>query len=139
MSFCKVSEIVPKNLLAVIPERYKGMKYKKLTVGDIVTITDITVVSYKARKDGDYIQRKDGSYILNQTCYFGLSDGYYTSIRNNTVLGQVASLTGWYENGEKDDYFALENPEKVKIIEVTESMGKGDKAKNVPVKAFESI
>ena len=92
MSFCKVTEVVPKNLLAVIPEKYKGMKYKKLNVGDVVTITDITVVSYKAKKDGEYIQRKDGTYILNQTCYFGLTDGYYTSIRNNTILGQVASL-----------------------------------------------
>lgn len=139
MAFCKVSEVIPKNLLAVIPERYKGMKYKKMNVGDIVTITDITVVSYKAKKDGEYIQRKDGTYVLNQTCYFGLDGGYYTSIRNNSVLGQVASLVGWFEDGENEQYYPLDNPEKVKIIEVTESMGKGDKAKNVPVKAFESI
>lgn len=140
MSFCKPSEIVPKNLMMVIPDRYKGMSYVKSNIGDVFEISDITIVSYKAKSEGEYIQRKDGTFILNQTVYFGFKDGkHYSSLKNDAILGQVAQLTGWFEDGEKEDYYPLEKPEKVKIVETTVRMGKGDKAKNVPVKAFESI
>lgn len=140
MSFCKPSEIVPKNLMMVIPERYKGMSYVRSNIGDVFEITDITIVSYKAKRNGEYIKRMDGTYVLNQTVYFGFKDGkHYSSLKNDAILGQVAQLTGWYETVEKEDYYPLDKPEKVKIVETTVRMGKGENAKNVPAKAFESI
>lgn len=141
MSFPKFDSVVPKAILAVTPDRYKAKPYHNLSVGDVITITDITIVSYKAKNKstGEYIVRKDGSNVLNQKIYFGLDDGSYTSIRNDVVLGQVSSLTGWIEHGETEDYFTLENPERVKIVETFTSMGKGDKLKNVPIKVLASI
>ena len=141
MSFPKYDEIVPKALLSVTPDRYKNKSYHRLNVGEIITITDITIVSYKAKNKttGDYIVRKDGSNVLNQTIYFGLDNGSYTSIRNDVVLGQVATLTGWFEDGEKEDYYKLDNPETVKIIETTTSIGKGENSKNIPIKVLSSV
>ena len=135
MSFCDVSEVVPKSLMAVIPDRYKGMKYQKVKVGDHVTIHDITIVVYNARKDGDFIVRKDGSYVLNETVYFGLGNGYYTSLRNDKVLGQVAQLVNWFETETGEFYYPLDNPENVEIIEINVKYGQ----KEIPVKAFKSI
>ena len=141
MSFPKYDEIVPKALLSVTPDRYKTKPYHRLTIGEIITITDITIVSYKAKNKttGDYIVRKDGSNVLNQTIYFGLDNGSYTSIRNDTVLGQVASITGWTEDGEKENYYSLENPETVKIVEITTTIGKGDNSKTIPIKVLSSV
>ena len=141
MSFPKFDEIVPKALLSVTPDRYKNKPYHRLSVGEIVTITDITIVSYKAKNKttGDYIVRKDGTHVLNQTIYFGLDNGSYTSIRNDVVLGQVASLTGWFEDGEKEDYYKLDNPESVKIVEITTTIGKGENSKNIPIKVLSSV
>lgn len=135
MVFCDVSEVIPKSLMAVIPERYKKMRYHKAVVGDKISIIDITIVSYQAKVDGDPLVRRDGTPVLNQTCYFGLSDGTYTSIRNDKILGQVAMLTGWIEDGIKEDYYKLDNPENVEIIEVVGKMGN----KEVPFKVFKSI
>lgn len=135
MPFCDVSEVIPKSLMAVIPDRYKSMRYYKVAVGDRVTIKDITIVSYQAKKDGEPLVRKDGSPVLNQTIYFGLADGRYTSLRNDKVLGQVANLTGWTEDGIKEDYYLLENPENVEIFEVPIKMG----AKEVPAKVLRSV
>lgn len=141
MSFPKFDEIVPKALLSVTPDRYKTKPYHRLAVGEIITITDITIVSYKAKNKttGDYIVRKDGSNVLNQTIYFGLDNGSYTSIRNDVVLGQVASLTGWVEDGEKENYYSLEHPETVKIIETTTPIGKGENTKTIPIKVLSSV
>lgn len=141
MSFPKFDEIVPKALLSVTPDRYKNKPYHRLSVGEIVTITDITIVSYKAKNKttGDYIVRKDGSNVLNQTIYFGLDNGSYTSIRNDVVLGQVTAITGWSEDGEKENYYSLENPETVKIVEITTTIGKGDNAKTIPIKVLSSV
>lgn len=141
MSFPKYDEIVPKALLSVTPDRYKTKPYHRLSVGEIITIDDITIVSYKAKNKttGDYIVRKDGSYVLNQTIYFGLDNGMYTSIRNDTVLGQVASLTGWVEDGEKENFYKLDNPETVKIIEINAPIGKGDNSKIIPIKVLSSV
>lgn len=135
MPFCDVSEVIPKSLMAVIPDRYKQMRYHKSMVGDRFAIVDITIVSYQAKKDGEPLVRKDGTPILNQTVYFGLSDGTYTSIRNDKILGQVAMLTGWIEDGIKEDYYKLDIPENVEIIEVLGKMG----SKEVPFKVFKSI
>lgn len=135
MSFCEVSEIIPKNLMAVIPERYKGKKYVKLKVGDRITIHDITIVTYNAKKDGDFIVRKDGSNVLNESIYFDLGNGYYTSLRNDKILGQVANLTGWIEKEVGESYYPLDNPETVEIIEVNAKYGD----KEIPVKVFKSV
>lgn len=135
MAFCDVSEVIPKSLMAVIPDRYKGMKYRKLQTGDIVTIYDITIVTYNAKRDGEYIVRKDGSNVLNETVYFALGDGYYSSLRNDKVLGQVAQLVGWTETDVGEQYFPLDNPEKVEIIEIKAKYGD----REIPVRAFKSI
>lgn len=141
MSFPKYDEIVPKALLSVTPDRYKNKPYHRLNVGEIITITDITIVSYKAKNKttGDYIVRKDGSNVLNQTIYFGLDNGSYTSIRNDIVLGQVATITGWFEDGEKENYYSLEKPETVKIVEITTNIGKGENTKTIPIKVLSSV
>ena len=141
MSFPRYDEIVPIAILSVTPERYKNKPYHRLNVDDVITITDITIVSYKAKNktSGDYIVRKDGTNVLNQTIYFGLSDGSYTSIRNDVVLSQVAKLTEWKPSGEKEQYFSLENPETVKIIEITTKIGKGENAKTIPIKVLSSV
>lgn len=137
MTFCNVEEVVPKALMAVIPEKFRGMKYHKAMVGEQLTIVSITVVSYQAKnkETGEFIERKDGTPVYNQNCYFELSDGTYTTIRNDKVLGQVAMLTGWYEDGESEQTFDLKRPEKVEIIEIKTKMGK----KEYPVRAFKSI
>ncbi len=135
MTFCDVNEIVPKSLMAVIPDRYKGKKYVKLKVGDRITIHDITVVTYNAKKDGDFIVRKDGSNVLNESIYFDIGDGYYTSLRNDKVLGQVAQLTGWTETEIGEKYYSLDIPENVEIIEIVAKYG----TKEIPVKAFKSV
>ena len=135
MPFCDVSEVIPKSLMAVIPERYKKLRYCRVSAGDRITIVDITIVSYQAKKDGELLSRKDGSPVLNQTIYFGLDDGRYTSIRNDKLLGQVANLTGWIEDGIKEDYYKLDNPETVEIYEVPVKMG----TKEVPAKVFRSV
>lgn len=135
MAFCDVSEVVPKSLMAVIPDRYKTKRYHKVRVGEKITITDITIVAYQAKKDGDPLVRRDNTPILNETCYFGLSDGTYTSIHNDKVLGQVAQLTGWFEDGIKEDYYPLETPETVEIIETEIKMG----SKTYPAFAFKSV
>lgn len=137
MPFCDVSEVVPKALMAVIPEKYKGMKYHKVTVGEILTLYGVTVVSYQAKdkESGDLLERKDGTPVLNQNCYFDLGDGVYTSIKNEKVLGQVANLTGWFEQGIGEIEYKFDKPEKVQIIETPAKMGK----KEYPVPAFKSI
>ena len=135
MSFCDVSEVIPKSLMAVIPDRYRGMKYMKLKAGDRITIHDITIVTYNAKKDGEYIVRKDGTNVLNESIYFYIGDGYYSSLRNDKVLGQVAQLTGWTETDVGEEYFKLEKPEPVEIIEINAKYGN----KEIPVKAFKSV
>ena len=135
MSFCDVSEVVPKSLMAVIPDRYKGKKYYKVKVGDRITVHDITIVVYNAKKDGDFIVRKDGSYVLNETVYFDIGDGRYTSLRNDKILGQVAQLVNWTETETGEFYYPLDNPENVEIIEINVKYGQ----KEIPVKAFKSV
>lgn len=135
MPFCDVSEVVPKSLMAVIPDRYKTMRYHKLMAGETITIYDITVVSFHAKKDGEPLNRKDGSPVLNQTIYLDIGNGVYTTVRNDKVLGQVAYLTGWVEDGIGEKYYKLENPETVQVIEIPVKMG----SKDYPVKAFKSI
>lgn len=121
--------------MAVIPDRYKGKKYVKLKTGDRITIYDITVVTYPAKKDGDFIVRKDGSNVLNESIYFDIGDGRYTSLRNDKILGQVANLTGWIEKDIGESYYPLDNPETVEIIEINAKYGN----KEIPVKAFKSV
>lgn len=140
MSFCSVDDVIPTAIFAVIPDRYKDMSYKKLNVGDVITINDVTIVSYKARKNGEYILRKDGANVLNYSVYFDIGNGEYSYLKNDIVLGQFARLVKWRPNGEiGEKYYKLENPEKVKIVEITTPIGKKDNRKEIPVKAFESV
>lgn len=137
MSICDVSEVVPKALMNVIPDAYKGMRYKRMKVGDKITIHDVCIVTYpaKSKSTGDPIIRKDGSQVYNQTVYFGIGDGKYSSLRNEKALGQIAQLVGWYETDPGDAYYTLDKPESVEIIETTVKMGN----KEVPVLAFKSV
>lgn len=140
MSFCNVDDVIPTAIFAVVPDRYKDMSYKKLNVGDVVTINDVTIVSYKARKNGEYILRKDGSNVLNYSVYFDIGNGEYSYLKNDVVLSQFARLVKWRPNAEiGEKYYKLEKPEKVKIIETTAIIGKKDTKKEIPVKAFESV
>ena len=140
MSFCNVDDVIPTAIFAVVPDRYKEKSYKKLNVGDVVTINDVTIVSYKARKNGEYILRKDGTNVLNYSVYFDIGNDEYSYLKNDVVLSQFARLVKWFptnEIGEK--YYKLEIPEKVKIIETMAIIGKKDTKKEIPVKAFESV
>ena len=137
MAICDVSEVVPKALMGVVPKAYKGMKYRRMKVGDKVTITDVCIVTYpaKSKETHDVILRKDGSQVFNETVYFGIGNGYYSSLRNEKALGQIAQLTGWYETDIGEQFYQLDNPEPVEIIETTVKMG----SKDVPVLAFKSV
>ena len=140
MSFCNVDDVIPTAIFAVVPDRYKEKSYKKLNVGDVVTINDVTIVSYKARKNGEYILRKDGTNVLNYSVYFDIGNGEYSYLKNDVVLSQFARLVKWRPNGEiGEKYYKLEIPEKVKIIETMAIIGKKDTKKEIPVKAFESV
>ena len=140
MSFCNVDDVIPTAIFAVVPDRYKEKSYKKLNVGDVVTINDVTIVSYKARKNGEYILRKDGTNVLNYSVYFDIGNDEYSYLKNDVVLSQFARLVKWRPNGEiGEKYYKLEIPEKVKIIETMAIIGKKDTKKEIPVKAFESV
>ena len=108
-----------------------------MKAGDKVTITDVCIVTYpaKSKETHDVILRKDGSQVFNETVYFGIGNGYYSSLRNEKALGQIAQLTGWYETDIGEQFYQLDNPEPVEIIETTVKMG----SKDVPVLAFKSV
>lgn len=131
MSIIKIEEITPKNIRAVIPPKYKGKAYKKLVEGDKVTIVSVVFSIYNARKDGEFIVTKQGENITNTTVYLGLSDGHYTSLKNDIVLGQMAALTGFDETAV--GYYEYDvPPENVTVVTTEAKMGK----KTYPVLAF---
>lgn len=134
MSILKVEEVTPKNIRAVIPPKYKGLGYKKLKAGDVVTLTSVVFSVYNAKKNGEPIVTRDGENITNVTVYLGLDDGHYTSLKNDIVYAQMSALVGFVEDsiGYYDYDF---DPEKVKVVSVKTKMGQ----KEIDVLAFESI
>ena len=118
----KIEEITPKNIRAVIPDKYKGMGYKKLDKGDEITITSVVFSIYNAKKDGAPIITKNGENITNVTVYFGLSDGRYSSLKNDIVYGQMAGLVGFYKTDVGYYEYDIE-PEKVKVVPAQTKMG----------------
>ena len=129
MSIISTKEVTPRNIRAVIPEKYKGMAYHNLTKGEKVALTSCVFSVYDVTKE------KDGETKVyrNITVYFGLGDGTYTSLKNDIVLGQMIALTGFDERSDVG-YYPFDFPtEEVEIVEVTTKMG----TKDVPVLAFQ--
>ena len=135
MSIMKIGEIAPRNIRAVVPDKYKGMGYRKLKDGDIVTITSVVFSVYNARKDGEILTTKNGDPINNVTVYLGLSDGHYTSLKNDIVLAQMCALTGFSEDVLTGYYPYDVEPEKAKVVTTQVKMGQ----KSYDVLAFEGV
>lgn len=136
MSIMKIGEIAPRNVRAVVPDKYKGMGYRKLKEGDIVTIQSVVFSVYNARKDGEILTTKNGDPINNVTVYLGLADGHYTSLKNDIVLAQMCALTDFDEGVDVGYYpYDLAVPEKAKIVTTQVKMGQ----KTYDVLAFEGI
>lgn len=124
MAFCDIDDVIPKNLLAVIPEKYRSMPSVKLNVGDEITLIGATIVSYKAKKNGEFITRQDGTNVFNQSVYLELDNGTYAYVKSDVLLVQIAKDVGWTEHGESEDYYRFDKPRHVKIVQKDTKIGK---------------
>lgn len=141
MPIISVKEVTPRNIRAVVPDKYKSMPYMALAKGDKVTINSCVFSVYPAKgKDGNVLRVQNGDnagkVVTNITIYFGLDSGHYTSLKNDVVLGQMSALTGFDDSSDVGYYPFDFEPETVEVITVDVPMGKGDAKKNVPVLAF---
>lgn len=133
MPIISAKQVTPRNIRGVIPDYYKNRPYRELVEGDKITISSCVFSVYNARKNGEVIRTKSGEPINNITIYFGLDDGSYTSLKNDIVLAQMISLTGFDEKSDVG-YYSFEFPsEDVEVIRENTKMG----PKEVPVLCFQ--
>lgn len=132
-----IDNVTKRAILKLIPNAFRGMDYVKVKDGDKYTIIKVTYSVYFAKdKDtGDYILNRAGERVLNTTAYIGFADGTYTTSKGDTVISQLVSETGDYPDAEGVYDFDCNCP--VKVITVNATYGRGSKAKQYPVWAFE--
>lgn len=119
MSIINAKNVTPKSIRSVMPSEYKTMPYNEIHKGDVITITSCVFSVYQARdKDREPI---DGVY--NCTLYLGLDDGSYTSLKGETVIGQLTALTNFSHENEPGQYYFNFEPEKCTVITVSEKRG----------------
>lgn len=142
MAIMSVEEIKNKTE-RFVPQLYKGRTYRKLTVGEEITITScvFSVYPVKDKETGEIVFWSNDKGVkrpfLNCTVYFGLSDGTYSSLRNGIVQLQMTQLTGFKFNQEGQFEYLITPHETVKVIKTIEYLGKGDNKKPYEVLAFE--
>ena len=121
------------------PKKYEGREYVKLQEGDYVTFDSCVYSTYPAKdkfgKTATYRIGNNEFPFTKTTIYFGLTDGRYTSLRNDVVAFQMQSLTNHkHTMGEVEYNFPAET---VKVIKTKESYGTGENKKEFDVLAFE--
>ena len=137
-----VENVVPKSISKFIPAPFKGMKYITVAKGETKTITTLARNVYPAKDENfeTLISKIDGSPILRKIMYVGFDDGTYTSFKTDIAVSQLESIVNDDDETTKVwDLEAMNLVQKVKIIEVQQTYGKGNNAKQYPVKAFEPI
>jgi len=139
MSIINVKEVTPRSIRGVIPEDYRAMPYIALNEGDKITIKSCVFSVYPARnKETHEPMRVEkgpnaGKLITNITVYFELSDGHYTSLKNDVVTGQMCALTGFDDSSDVGYYRFDFEPETVTVCKTETKMGQ----KTVPILAFQ--
>lgn len=134
-----INSVVKRSMLAIIPDECKGLEYRKVAKGEEYRITGVVYSVYpvKSKETGEYLIRKDGNPVLNCTAYIIFHDGTYTTSKGDTVIGQLVSETGNFEDVAGHQYFACDCP--VRIIETTAEYGKAGSKKSFPIWAFEPM
>ena len=123
MSIINPSRITPRKFRGITPECYRNREYIKLITGATVTIESVVFSVYQPRdKNGNGpMVFDDGTPIKNITCYIGMTDGTYTSVKNEIVECQLSALVGFdidkAEIGQKYPY-KVEPNETVKVVEI---------------------
>jgi hypothetical protein len=123
-----------------VPKLYTGKTYRKVEVGETITINSVVFSFYPAKdKNGKVITwgEHNNHVFLDCTVYLGLSDGTYTSMRNEIIRMQMMSLVGMRFPNDKGEYpYHLEVPETATVINTTQTVGKGENEKVIVVTAL---
>lgn len=135
-----VATVTKRAMLAVIPDCFKESEYRKVNKDEIYTITRVVYSVYpvKDKETGEYMINRRGNPVLNVTAYIGFDDNTYTTSKGDTVISQLVSETGDFENVAGYHDFVVDNC-KVKIIETMAEYGKAGSKKSFPVWCFEPL
>lgn len=133
-----IENVAPKAVSKFIPEIYRGKKYITLQKGDVKTIVSMARNVYQAKNANfePLVSTIDGSPILKKIIYIGFDDDSYSSIKTDVAVAQLESIVD--NNAETNDIWTNLN-QKVKVIEIKQSYGRGNNKKDYPVRAFEPL
>lgn len=123
-----------------VPKLYTGKTYRKVAVGETITIESLVFSFYPAKdRNGNIITwgEHNNHVFLDCTVYMGLDDGTYTSMKNDVIRMQMMELVDMKFPSEKGEYpYRLEVPETATVINTTQTVGKGDREKVIVVTAL---
>lgn len=133
-----IENVAPKAVSKFIPEIYRGRKYITLQKGDVKTIVSMARNVYQAKNANfePLVSTIDGSPILKKIIYIGFDDDSYSSIKTDVAVAQLESIVD--NNAETNEIWTNLN-QKVKVIEIKQSYGRGNNKKDYPVRAFEPL
>lgn len=138
MSMSKPTETVSVYTQSILPPEFiRGRRFIKLTENMEKTIDSVVFSSYPAKnKEGNQIVRKDGSVLLNTTAYVGFDDGTFASVKSDTAIAQLASISEGYTIPSEPEVvqYPVETT-KVRIVSIEVKYGQ----KSYPAWAFDPI
>ena len=135
MPIPSADSVPPRGIGKHVPEYFKGKTYVRVNTGETKTINYVIRKSYQA-KDKNYepiFSRIDGAPVMRVIYYLGFTDGTYTTVKNDIIVGQLAAWLGEYSQAENADFdlAGLDDVQTVKFGERKHKMG--DREYPVPV------